>query len=164
MGIDYTLIGEGMKQIVPWIRASNLEFERIDETGAVVFLPDTEDTRNHVGGPHAAMIFGVAETAAGAVVMANFAELLGRATALVVSAEIRYRRVARGDLRATAVLTRPADEVRAELADGRRPEFPVRVTVTSADDTTVAEVTVVWTLNPDRRSGAAASGPAKRPH
>ena len=53
-------------------------------------------------------------------------------------------------LRAEAVLGRPAAEVIAELASGTRPEFPVHVTLTNADGATTAEMTVTWTLRPNR--------------
>ena len=38
-------------------------------------LPDEADRHNHVGGPHAAMIFGLGETASGAVGLAAFGRL-----------------------------------------------------------------------------------------
>jgi hypothetical protein len=82
--------------------------------------------------------------------MAAFAEQLGRATPLVARAEIAYKKVALGDLTAEAVLGRPADEIIAELDEGKRPEFPVHVTVANAEGVTTAEMTVHWTLRPNR--------------
>lgn len=57
---------------------------------------------------------------------------------------------ARGDLRAEAVLTRPAAEVLAELDEGRRPEFTVDVTITDSDGVRTGAMTIVWTLKPHR--------------
>jgi hypothetical protein len=116
----------------------------------VASLPDDETLRNHVGGPHAAMMFGLGETASGAVVMAAFAPYLGKATPLVARADIAYKKLALGPLRAEAVLGRPADEVIAELESGTRPEFPVTITITNAEGVTTGEMTVVWTLKPVR--------------
>jgi hypothetical protein len=61
------------------------------------------------------------ETASGTVVMAAFGGHLDRAVPLTVRADITYRKVATGALRATARLGRPADEVIAELAAGSGP-------------------------------------------
>jgi hypothetical protein len=96
------------------------------------------------------MVFGVAETASGAVVMAAFAPHLAKVTPLVVRSEIAYKKLALGALRAEAVLGRPAAEVVAELEAGKRPEFPVAVTITDANGVTTGEMTVVWTLRPNR--------------
>lgn len=117
---------------------------------AVVELPDDPAFHNHVGGPHAGALFTVAETASGAVVLAAFGEHLGRVVPLTTRAEVTYRKLAMGAVRATARLGRPAPEVLAELDSGARPEFPVRVEVTTADGTPTAELTVVWTLRPQR--------------
>lgn len=150
MSIDYALIGEGMKTAVPWVGTNGVTFEHVSADRVVAVLPDAPAQHNHVGGPHAAMIFGIGETASGAVVMAAFAGELGRAVPLVVTSEIRYKKVAKGDLRAEAVLGRAAGEITAELDAGQRPEFPVHVTVTNAEGVTTAELTVVWTLRPNR--------------
>jgi hypothetical protein len=143
-------LAELMKQTVPWVRANDVEFVEATAERVVADLPDHADQRNHVGGPHAAMIFGLGETASGAVVLSAFGHCLDRATPLVARAEIEYRKLALGPLRAIAVLGRPAADVLAELDAGERPEFPVQVTVANADGVTTAELAVVWTLRPNR--------------
>jgi len=150
MSTDYALIGEGMKRAVPWVGSNGVEFEHIGPDKVVATIADDSRQHNHVGGLHAAMIFGVGETASGALLLTAFAEQLSRATPLVVSAEIGYRKVALGALRAEAVLGRDAAEVIAELDAGQRPEFPVRVTITNADGVVTTELTVLWTLRPNR--------------
>ena len=109
-----------------------------------------------MAGPHAGALFTLGESASGAVVLAAFGDLLGEATPLAVSAEIEYQRLARGPVTAEAVLTRPADAVRAELAAGERPEFTVEV-VFRPDDAAAAgdyrpsgRMSVRWTLRPNR--------------
>lgn len=144
------MIGEAMKNTVPWVTTAGIDFKEITATRVVTVLPDRADQHNHVGGPHAALSFGVAETASGAVLLAAFSEQLGRATPLVTHSEIAYKKVALGDITAEAVLGRPAEEVIAELDEGKRPEFPVHVTIRNAEGVTTAEVTVTWTLRPNR--------------
>ncbi|MEU4740336.1 DUF4442 domain-containing protein [Actinosynnema sp. NPDC023658] len=150
MSADHSFVADAMKQAVPWVKTVGVEFVEVTGDRVVAELPDREELRNHVGGPHAAMVFGVAETASGAVVMAAFAPHLDKATPLVARSEIAYKKLALGVLRAEAVLGRPAAEVVAELESGVRPEFPVAVTITDAQGVTTGEMTVVWTLRPNR--------------
>jgi hypothetical protein len=148
--MDYSMVGDTMKNTVPWVNTAGVDFKEVTATRAIATLPDVEGQRNHVGGPHAALTFGLAETASGAVLLAAFAEQLSRATPLVARSAIEYKKLALGDLTAEAVLGRPAEEVVAQLDAGQRPEFPVQVTVRNADGVTTAEVTVTWTLRPNR--------------
>ncbi|WP_367133198.1 DUF4442 domain-containing protein [Saccharothrix sp. HUAS TT1] len=150
MSADHSFVAEAMKQAVPWVKTMGVEFPEVAGDRVVAELPDREELRNHVGGPHAAMMFGLAETASGAVVMAAFARHLAEVTPLVARSEIAYKKLALGVLRAEAVLGRPAAEVVAELAAGARPEFPVAVTITDAAGVTTGQMTVVWTLRPNR--------------
>ncbi|SDD82583.1 DUF4442 domain-containing protein [Actinokineospora iranica] len=150
MSTDYGWVADMMKKTVPWVATAGVEFTEVAADRVVCRLPDVEGQRNHVGGPHAAVMFGLAETASGAVGLASFAAELGRATPLVVTSEIRYRKLALGPLTAAAVLTRPAAEVIAELDAGTRPEFAVECTIRDAHGVTTAEMTVVWTLRPNK--------------
>lgn len=147
-------VAAGMLAAVPFTRTLGLEFVEVARHGdgfrAVVRLPDAPAHHNHVGGPHAGALFTLGETASGAVVLAAFGHLLDRATPLAVTAQIDYRRLALGEVRATARLGRPAAEVIAELDAGRRPEFPVGVQLNTLDGTLTAELTVTWTLRPVR--------------
>ncbi|MBW4719823.1 DUF4442 domain-containing protein [Saccharothrix obliqua] len=150
MSADYSFVADAMKQAVPWVKTSGVEFSEVTGDRVVAGLPDDPATHNHVAGPHAAMIFGLGETASGAVAMAAFGPHMAKATPLVVRSEIHYRKLALGALRAEAVLGRPVAEVVAELDAGARPEFPVHVTITNAEGVPTAEMVVVWTLRPNR--------------
>ncbi|MDM4722250.1 DUF4442 domain-containing protein [Micromonospora sp. WMMA1363] len=154
MSIDSRQVAAGMLEAVPLVRTLGFEFVEVaaeadGEVHAVVRLPDTPATHNHVGGPHAGAMFTLGETASGAVVLAAFAHLLDRATPLAVRADIAYQKLARGAVRATARLGRPVAEVIAELDAGRRPEFPVRVEIATEEGKPTGEMTVVWTLRPN---------------
>ena len=139
-----------MRQTVPWVRTVGISFDEVTPERAVLRLPDDPGLRNHVDGPHAAMIFGIGETATGAVTLAAFASAMERVTPLPVRSEISYQRIARGPLTAVAVLGRPAEDVIAELESGSRPEFGIDVTITDGDDRETTRMTVVWTLRPNR--------------
>ncbi|HEX7744180.1 MAG TPA: DUF4442 domain-containing protein [Micromonosporaceae bacterium] len=148
MQIDPQQLAEGMLQAVPFVRTLGLELLEVSPDGlqAVVRLPDSAATHNHVGGPHAGAMFTLGETASGAVVLAALGDLLDRAVPLTVRADVAYHRLAMGPVRATARLGRPPGEVAAELAGGARPEIPVVVEIGTEDGTVTATMTVTWTL------------------
>ncbi|GAA0517946.1 DUF4442 domain-containing protein [Saccharopolyspora subtropica] len=150
MSADYSWVADAMTKAVPWVTTAGIEFREVEAERVVCSLPDLESQRNHVGGPHAAVMFGLAETASGAVGLAAFAEQMERATPLVVNSEVHYRKLAVGPLTAEAVLDRPAAEVVAELDSGSRPEFPVRCTIRDSAGETTGEVVVRWTLRPKK--------------
>ncbi len=142
-----------MLAAVPFARTLGFEFVEVAPEAdggirAVVRLPDTPATHNHVGGPHAGAMFTLGETASGAVVVAAFAPVLDRATPLAVSAEIAYRKLAMGPVRATARLDRPVADVVAELEAGERPEFRVGVEIATEEGKPTGEMAIVWTLRP----------------
>jgi acyl-coenzyme A thioesterase PaaI-like protein len=151
MADDASWVADAMTQAVPWVGTAGITFGSITTDRVEAFLPDRSDQHNHVGGPHAAVMFGLGETASGAVGLAAFASAGDRAVPLVVRSEIRYLKLAKGDLRAEAVLTRPAGEVLAGLDAGTRPEFAVDVTITDAQGVQTGAMTIVWTLKPNRR-------------
>lgn len=153
MSIDSSQVAAGMLAAVPFARTLGLEFVEVAAEAdgavqAVVRLPDTTATHNHVGGPHAGAMFSLGETASGAVVVAAFAHVLDRATPLAVNADIAYRKLAMGSVRATARLARPAADVVAELDAGQRPEFPVHVDIATEEGKPTGEMTILWTLRP----------------
>ncbi|WP_335972385.1 MULTISPECIES: DUF4442 domain-containing protein [Streptomycetaceae] len=142
-------IGEILSSTVPMVRTLGLEYLETTAERAVVALPDRPEYRNHVGGPHAGAMFTAGESASGAVVIGAFGDQLSRAVPLPVRVEVTYTKIARGQVRATATLGRPAADVVAELDTGRRPEFPVEVVLTREDGAETGRMTVVWTLRPN---------------
>ncbi|GAA3886105.1 DUF4442 domain-containing protein [Streptomyces sedi] len=143
-------VGEQLAATVPMVRTLQLEFVRTDPECAVLRLPDQPAFHNHVGGPHAGAMFTLGESASGAIALAAFGDQLTRALPLPVRAETAYRKVATGEITATATLGRPVADVVAELDAGQRPEFPVEVEITRPDGEVAGTMTVVWTLKPHR--------------
>jgi hypothetical protein len=80
------------------------------------------------------------------VVLAAFGAELGRVVPLALRAEISYRKLAMGPLRAMARMDRAPAEVLAELDSGARPEIPVRVEISTEDGVVTAEMTIFWIL------------------
>ena len=95
---------------------------------ALLRLDAGPELHNHLGGPHAAAIFGLGETAAFVVLLRVFGDLVEQgAVPLVASTQIAYSAVATGPLLAQAELTGDEASARAALAAKGRARFDVEV-------------------------------------
>ena len=148
---DFDAIRTLMPQLVPAVATLGIEYDALDATTAVCALRDDPALHNHVGGLHAGLIFTLAETASGALVMGNFDDLLQTGVVpLAASAEIRWTKLAKGRVTATASFTRDPEEIRLELKDtGKTVQFPVEVVMTT-DDGETSRMTISWALRPPR--------------
>lgn len=151
--MDLDQIAATMPTAVPMVGTLSIRFDELSRRRAVLTLPDQPAYHNHVGGPHAGAMWTLAETASGAIVLANFGDRMAEATPLAVESTIRFRRLAMGDNTATAVMDRDPNEVIAELEAGQRPEFTVDVTLSDPSGAETGEMRIVWTLRPNRTSG-----------
>ncbi|MET8337097.1 DUF4442 domain-containing protein [Streptosporangium canum] len=143
-------VGAFMLQSVPFARTLDISFDKVEPGFAVARMPDRADLHNHVGGPHAGALFSLAESASGAAMLSAFGDQLARATPLAANAAIRYVKLAMGEVVAEARLRASREEVVAKLDAGERPEFEVAVEIRTTDGTLVSEMTVAWTLRPNR--------------
>lgn len=102
---------------------------------ALLRLDAGPDLHNHVGGPHAAAIFGLGETAAFVVLLEVFHDLVETgAIPLVKKAEIAYSAVATGPLLAAATLVGDEAGARESYATRGRATFSVEVRFRREDD------------------------------
>jgi acyl-coenzyme A thioesterase PaaI-like protein len=144
LAIDYGAIAAGMNQAIPFNGYVGLETVTVAPDHGVVKLPDAHNLHNHVGSQHAGALFTAGEAASGAAFVGAFAELMGGITPLAESAEIAYRKIARGEITATARFAADMEELRGELEREGRLRFPIEVELTDSDGTVVAEMTVNW--------------------
>lgn len=149
-GIPGDQIGPLMRDLVPMVSTLDLEYVDVTPEHAIVRLKDAPEYRNHVGGPHAATMFLVAESATGAVALAVFGDLLERAVLLPVSVTMDFLTVARGDLTATARVDADEEQVRATFESGTRPEFNVVADIANAEGEVTGRMRARWTLRPFR--------------
>lgn len=140
-----------MHQVVPLVATLRLEYQEVSVERTVVVLPDEPDWRNHVGGPHAAAMFAVAESATGAVAIAAFGDMMDRAVLLPVTATMDFLSIAKGDLTATAYLDADADAARAQFDAGTRPEFDIVADIANAQGVVTGRLRARWTLKALRR-------------
>ena len=120
----------------------------LDVAPARLRLDAGPELHNHLGGPHAAAIFGLGETAAFVVLLRVFGDLVEQgAVPLVKSSSIAYSAVATGPLLALADLTSDEASARTALAAKGRATFEVDVRFRrEADDVETAAATYVMAL------------------
>lgn len=96
---------------------------------------------NHLGGPHAAAIFGLGELTGFVVLLREFGDLVeAGAIPLVKDSSIAYSAVVVGPVVSTATLLGDPAGVRAALNDRGRATFPVEVRFVRESDAVEAAV------------------------
>jgi acyl-coenzyme A thioesterase PaaI-like protein len=142
--VDYSAVAAGLSQAIPFNVHLGLETITVAPDHGVVKLPDGEHLRNHVGSQHAGALFAAGEAASGAAFVGSFLDIMGEITPLAESAEIAYRKLAMGEITATARFAEDREQLRATLQAEGRVRFPVEVELTDAQGVVVAEMTVRW--------------------
>jgi acyl-coenzyme A thioesterase PaaI-like protein len=150
--VDYTAVAAGLSQAIPFNVHLGLETITVAEDHGVVRLPDDERLRNHVGSQHAGALFAAGEAASGAAFVGAFLDIMAEITPLAESAQIAYKKLAKGEIAATARFTENADTLKTKLSEDGRIRFLVEVEMTNGDGIVVAEMTVNWYV---RRNDAA---------
>ena len=150
--VDYTAVAQGLSAAIPFNVHLGLETTTVSPDGGAVTLPDEEKLRNHVGSQHAGGLFSAGEAASGAAFVGAFLDIMGEITPLAESAEIAYKKLAKGEITATARFDEDAEALKAKLNEDGRVRFPIEVELTDAAGNVVAEMTVNWYV---RRNDAA---------
>jgi acyl-coenzyme A thioesterase PaaI-like protein len=141
---DYDAMAEALQGAIPFNTHVGLEVAEVADGRGVVRLPDEGKLHNHVGSQHAAGLFAAGEAASGAAFMGAFADHLAGLTPLARSAEIDYRKLAKGVITATATLGEDVDALLEKLGADGKVEFPVAIEMTDAGGQVVAGMTVSW--------------------
>jgi acyl-coenzyme A thioesterase PaaI-like protein len=142
--LDYDALRDGLNGAIPFNTHLGLSYVEVGPGRGVVELPDDGRLHNHVGSQHAGGLFAAGEAASGGAFLSAFAEQMGTITPLARGASIDYRKLARGPIRATAVLSGDLPALIATLDAEGRVEFPVEVEMTDGEGNVVATMTVQW--------------------
>jgi acyl-coenzyme A thioesterase PaaI-like protein len=142
--MDYEAVRQGLEQAIPYNRFLGLDVAEVADGRGVVRLPEEDHLKNHVGSQHAGALFSAGEAASGGAFVGAFAERMGEITPLARTAEIEYRKIARGPITATGTLGEEKAALLARLDADGKVEFPVAVDLTDAGGNTVASMTVHW--------------------
>lgn len=151
--VDYTAVAAGLSQAIPFNVHLGLETTAVAPDSGAVRLPDDEKLRNHVGSQHAGGLFAAGEAASGAAFVGAFLDVMGEITPLAESARISYKKLAKGEITATASFCEDAEGLKAKLREEGRIRFPVQVQMTNSDGAVVAEMTVDWYVRRNEAAG-----------
>ena len=117
---------------VGWLRP---EVVRSSREEAVLRLDDRPELHNHVGGPHAAVLFGLAETTALVVLLEVFGDLVEQgAVPLIKGSEIGYSALATGPVVATGRFVDDEQSARDAYAAKGTAVFAVEVVLSRESD------------------------------
>jgi acyl-coenzyme A thioesterase PaaI-like protein len=144
--VDVPAVLHGAGGFVRTLGARVLSSSR-DET--VLRLDAGPELHNHVGGPHAAAIFGLGETSAFALLLEVFGDLVeaGTAVPLVKNGTIAYSAIATGPLLARARLVDDEAGARRSLEERGVATFDIEVVFTrETDDVQTAVMTARMAL------------------
>ena len=144
MSLDYAAMAAGYEGLIPFAKYVGLQVKTIGPGTATVVLPQTPDTLNHVDSQHAGALFTLGESASGGAFIGTFAERMGEITPLAQSAQIRYTKIARGDITANATFGADLAAVFEELDREGKVRFTVDVALVDPDGDAVAEMAVEW--------------------
>ena len=145
----------GLAQAIPFNKHVGLELVEVGAGQGAVRLPDAPELHNHVGTQHAGGLFAAGEFASGAAFMGAFADRLASIRPLARSAQIDYRKLARGAITATGRLEADVQELLAKLDAEGRVRFPIAVEMHDADGQLVATMSVEWDVRANPEAGAA---------
>ncbi|HEX3692678.1 MAG TPA: DUF4442 domain-containing protein [Solirubrobacteraceae bacterium] len=142
--VDYDAVAAGLSQAIPFNVHLGLQTTAVSPDSGSVRLPDDDKLQNHVGSQHAGALFAAGEAASGAAFVGAFMDVMGEITPLAEAASISYKKLAKGEIKASASFDEDAEALKAKLREEGRIRFPVQVQMTDAEGTLVAEMTVEW--------------------
>lgn len=150
MTTPFDSLRDHMSRSIPFAAHAGVRIDEIGPGTARATLPQTPETANHIGTPHAGAVFTLGETASGAAMASLFADILQTLRPVAATAEIRFLKIARGDLVAVAMAGGDPQALRAALTDEGKVSFPVTVSIRDANDAEVTEMTVAWHVSKAR--------------
>lgn len=139
-----------LPQLVPFVGTLGIRYEIVSVKTARLALEDDPSLHNHLGMPHAAVLFALAESASGAIVVSAVGHLLDRVTPVLARSGISFHRPAKGAIRAEAA---PDSDVRLAIAEaeaGRKGNLTVTASIFDGHGVHAATATFDWVLVPPR--------------
>lgn len=136
-------------EAVPIIDYLGIKYVTIGHGQGVAQLPENPALANHIGSQSAGPLFAVGEAAAAGAVWGMFTDHITHVAPLATDAEIKFRRVARGPITATASIEADTTMLLAELREVGSIRFPTNVVLTDEENIVVCRMTVNMYLKDD---------------
>jgi acyl-coenzyme A thioesterase PaaI-like protein len=142
----YELIRDQLASTVPFAAHTGVELLDVANGSAAARLAQSPTSINHIGSQHAGALFTLGEAASGAAMAGAFASEILSIRPIAGLAEIRFKRIAKGTITATAELAEAVEVVRSKLNSDGKTAFDVNVILEDETGEEVAAMKVVWHL------------------
>lgn len=131
--------------VVPMVGTAGVSYDLVTADKVICSIKNRRPMQNHIKGVHAVAIALIAETATGFVVGMN---MPNDSMVLIKSLKMEYKKLAKGDLIATATLTPAQRELIASTPKG---ETIVECVITDATGQSPVECEMIWAWVPKKR-------------
>lgn len=139
------VLSKAFGNIVPMVGTAKIRYEHVAQDKVVVSIKNQRPMQNHIKGLHAAAMALLAETATGFVVGLNVPD---NRIMLIKSLHVDYKRIAKGNMSATATLS---DEQIRYIADNEKGELIVPISVVDESGESPIQCTMNWAWIPKKK-------------
>lgn len=146
----FNLLREQLGKSVPFASYVGVEIVEVGQGTAITRIGDAAETKNHIGSQHAGALFTLAETASGAAMAGAFLAAPMQIRPVVAQSTIRFLKIARGAISASARVEREAIELVKEVELHGRVRFPVEVSLSDEGGEEVAAMNFDWHVSTER--------------
>ena len=146
----YDMIKDHLEKAVPFANHVGVQILEVGDGVARTKLVQRSETSNHIASQHAGAMFTLGEAASGAAVAGALAPIILQMRPVAATAEISFKKIAKGTLTAHAKTSRPGAALMAAIKDDGKVAFDVTVDIQDAEGDTVVEMSVNWYVSPQR--------------
>ena len=140
----FDIIKAQMAHAIPFARHVGIELIDIGDGTATAALEQRPETSNHIKTQHAGAMFTLGEAASGGALGGALTPVLLEVRPVASGAQIRYLKIAKGRLTATAQTSQPGADLLATLMAEGKVAFGVDVEIRDESGDTVVTMTVDW--------------------
>jgi len=140
----FEVIRTQLGEMVPFATHAGVKVVSVAAGQATAELEETPTTLNHIGTQHAGALYTLGEAASGAAMAGAFAEKLMTIRPVAGEATVRYLKIARGKITATAHVCEPPEALLEKLNADGRVAFDVEVSLKNDKEAEIAAMTVKW--------------------
>jgi acyl-coenzyme A thioesterase PaaI-like protein len=131
--------------VVPMVGTAGISYDLVTAEKVICSIKNRRKMQNHIHGVHAVAMALLAETATGFVVSMN---IQPEGMVLIKSLKVEYKKVAKGDLIATATLSVAQRELMATTPKG---ELTVPCIITDETGQSPVECEMIWVWLPKKK-------------
>ena len=137
-GVRSTIWSKAFGRVVPMVGSASIKYVEVTHSQVIVEIKNHRAMQNHIGQLHACAMALIAETATGFVTGMNVPD---SSIVLIKSMHIEYKRPSKGDMTATATLSK---EQILEMQSSEKGETLVPVTIMDESGKEPVECQMVW--------------------